>query len=82
MSKTDTKKWKRDFVHKFMRSMTTSFLAHINAGDVPAEWDRHELRAWIAREFDFECAHTAVMQNKRGKRYRDFLSACYAMPRR
>jgi hypothetical protein len=69
-------------VNRFMEDMQAMFIRHIEEGDLPAGWDGHELRCWIAKEFEHEAAHTIPMREKRSKRYRDFVSACANMPRR
>lgn len=67
-----TKAEKRKFIKNFMGSVQKELLEKVDRA-VPAEWDGHELRVWIAETFTWEAAGTRGQNGlMSGTRYRDY----------
>jgi len=69
------RKEKEEFVNSFMDSMKADLLSRLDR--VPEGWDGLELREWIAGKFEHEKWGGSSTFNKRGKRYKAFVSAVY-----
>lgn len=57
---------------KFARNLTASvrdqFLAAVKSGEVPENWDGHEIRQWLADKFAAEVFRDVM----KGRRLRDY----------
>lgn len=60
------------FVTSLSRTVVERIIGAIQRGDVPAEWDGHELRALLAHCHDESAAMSYIVSNKRCRRWRDF----------
>lgn len=65
-----TKDEKITFIQRLTSAVATDLVDRVNAGDIPEDWDGHELREILARKFDRE--RSEVMSDKRSRRYRDY----------
>jgi hypothetical protein len=52
-------------------SMSNEFAKHVRDGRVPANWDGHEIREWLADKFEFERTRLMKSDRKRKSNYRN-----------
>lgn len=62
-----TRRQKRTFIRNFMRSMKIWALAGVST--MPAEWDGHELREYLAEAFDRERSNLLRQSRARKRAY-------------
>jgi hypothetical protein len=58
------------FIENFVTSVKDELISKIQKGDVPSEWDGHELRSWVHEKFAYEV--TSTMRDKRSARAKNF----------
>ena len=73
-----TRDEQQNFVLSLTMSIAQDLRTAIKRGDIPKEWDGHELREALAMMFDRE--RTRLMR-ERGKRRKAFLNTYYQLPR-
>ena len=64
---------KMEFVVDFMSSIQKEVLQNIASGRIPAEWDGHQLREYLADKFAWE--RTELMKRPRSRMRREYKNA-------
>lgn len=62
----------RNLVDQLIFNIAGEVRGRIDMGDVPEDWDGHELRQWLANKFNDSARMSDCMRDKRSKRRRDF----------
>lgn len=69
------KKQKAEFVRRITSDVRDELLRKIKSGDIPDDWDGHELRQLLSDKFAAE-VFDRVMGDKRGKRRKEYERIC------
>jgi hypothetical protein len=75
-----TRSDQRKFVRGLTASIRDSVLQSIATGDVPAEWDGHELRCLLANRFEQSAQMTYIRKEPRSRRTREFNNTIRTTP--
>lgn len=59
-----------EFLRVLTKRLVAEMTAKIEESKIPADWDGHELRSWLAVKVQSE--ESGLMCNRRGKRFQDF----------
>lgn len=70
---------KVQFITNLMNSVRDELVDMVNSGEIPEDWDGHELREILARKFDRE--RTMLLRDKRSRRYREYERVVLTTPR-
>lgn len=60
------------FVMDLTNNIKAAVLDLIKHGKIPAEWDGHELRCFLAERFDDAASATVIRREKRSRRTREY----------
>ena len=70
-----TRKEQQKFVRDLSRSLTDFTISAIRTGEIPREWDGHELRAYMAELFNRAADVSVIRTASRNQRARDYRNA-------
>ena len=70
-NKTMTPLDQRKFVHQLIDNVEAEIIAKLKSGKIPAEWDGHELRQYVADNFA-ECVMWPIGTDNRSARRREY----------
>jgi len=68
MSPQQQKEYLREYLESFVHTMSRK----IDEGKVPACWDGHELRVWLAEKVKADASVSAIRRHPHSARARDF----------
>jgi hypothetical protein len=75
-SKHITKARQKLFVKELTENICRDVMQLIDAGDVPENWDGHELRCWLADRFEGAAAMSLIRRESHRARAKSFKNHC------
>lgn len=73
----NTRRGKKRFIKSWLNSVRETIYQHIENGNIPDDWDGHELRALVADMFEHDARISLIRSEPRNKRARSFRNICY-----
>ncbi len=64
-----------EFVRELCGTIEDEVVRAIKEGQLPSQWDGHELRVLLAERFSASASMSEIRSNPRGKRARDYKTA-------
>ena len=76
-----TREEQKELVRHLFDDALDSIIDNINDGDIPEEWDGHELRAYAAYIFRGKASRSVITTDPKSKRAKDFNNLLIVSPR-